>query len=80
MKLNLLKCAFGVELGKFLGFMVSEYRIESNLEKVEVIEGMPSPHILHEVQRLAGQEGTLNRFIAQSTDRCLPFFKILRKA
>ncbi|KAF5458847.1 hypothetical protein F2P56_022847, partial [Juglans regia] len=35
MKLNLVKYAFGVESGKFLGFMVSERGIEVNPEKVE---------------------------------------------
>ena len=34
MKLNPSKCAFGVALGKFLGFMVSQKGIEANLEKV----------------------------------------------
>lgn len=41
MKLNLLKCTFGVELGKFLGFMISERGIEANPEKVKAIVGMP---------------------------------------
>ena len=30
MKLNPLKCAFGVSSGKFLGFMVTERGIEAN--------------------------------------------------
>lgn len=33
-KLNLLKCAFGVGSGKFLGFMVSNRGIDANLEKI----------------------------------------------
>ena len=37
MKLNLVKCLFGVSLGKFLGFMVSQREIEANTEKVKVI-------------------------------------------
>ena len=37
MKLNLVKCLFGVSLGKFLGFMVSQQEIEANTEKVKVI-------------------------------------------
>jgi len=32
MKLNPSKCAFGVASGKFLGFMVSQRRIEENLK------------------------------------------------
>ena len=34
MKLNLEKCVFGVQGGKFLGFMVSQRGIEANLEKI----------------------------------------------
>ncbi|XP_052292054.1 uncharacterized protein LOC127900839 [Citrus sinensis] len=37
MKLNPEKCAFGVESGKFLGFMVSHRGIETNLEKIQAI-------------------------------------------
>ena len=34
MKLNLSKCAFGVMVGKFLGFMVSKRGIKVNLVKI----------------------------------------------
>ena len=37
MKLNLTKCVFGVSLGKFLGFMVSQRGIEANPDKVRAI-------------------------------------------
>ena len=42
MKLNLAKCAFGVSSGKFLGFMVSQRRIEENPKKVKAILEMSS--------------------------------------
>ncbi|RDX87253.1 hypothetical protein CR513_31314, partial [Mucuna pruriens] len=32
LKLNLEKCSFGVQAGKFLGFMLREREIEANLE------------------------------------------------
>lgn len=35
MKLNLLKCSFGVALEKFLGFIVNSHGSEANLEKIE---------------------------------------------
>ena len=35
MKLNLLKCAFGVASGKFLGFMVNHRGFEVNPEKIQ---------------------------------------------
>ena len=43
MKLNLAKCAFGVSSGKFLGFMVSQRRIEENPKKVKAILEMSFP-------------------------------------
>jgi hypothetical protein len=42
MKLNPTKCAFGVSLRKFLGFLVSHRGIEANPEKVKaVLERQP---------------------------------------
>ena len=35
MKLNPSKCAFGVSLGKFLGFMVSQRSVEVNPNKMQ---------------------------------------------
>jgi hypothetical protein len=43
MKLNPQKCAFGVDSGKFLGFMVSQRGIEANPDKVRAILEMPPP-------------------------------------
>jgi hypothetical protein len=80
MKLNPMKCAFGVSSGKFLGFMVSQRGIEANPEKVKAILEMEAPRTTKQLQRLTGRIAALNRFISRSTDKCLPFFKILRKA
>ena len=49
MKLNPSKCAFGVASRKFLGFMVSQRRVEANLEKVQAILDMTSPKTVKEV-------------------------------
>lgn len=80
MKLNPAKCAFGVSSGKFLGFMVSQRGIEANPEKVRAILEMEAPRTTKQLQQLTGRIAALNRFISRSTDKCLPFFKILRKA
>ena len=40
MKLNLIKCAFGVSLGNFLGFMVLQRGIEANPDKIQAILNM----------------------------------------
>ena len=80
MKLNPSKCAFGVYSGKFLGFMVSQRGIEANLDKIKAILEMQPPKATKENQRLTGRIAALNRFISRSTDKCLSFFKTLKKA
>ena len=80
MKLNPSKCAFGVASGKFLGFMVLYRGIEANPEKIKAILDMKPPHNIKEVQSLTGRVAALNRFVSKATDKCLPFFRILKKA
>ena len=80
MKLNPNKCTFRVTVGKFLGFMVSQRGIEVNPEKVRVIMELEPPRTVKEVQSLNGKIATLNRFVSRATDRCLPFFRTLRKS
>ena len=80
MKLNPSKCAFGVSSGKFLGFMFSQRGNEANPNKIQAILDMEPPKNIKEVQSLTGRVAALNRFVSKATDKCLPFFKILRKA
>ena len=80
MKLNPSKCTFGVLSGKFLGFMVSHRGIKVNPNKIHAILNMEPPRNIKEVQYLIERVTTLNRFISKATDKCLPFFKVLRKA
>ena len=80
MKLNPSKCAFGVLSGKFLRFMVSYRGIEVNPNKIHAILNMKPPRNIKEVQSLTGRVATLNRFVSKATNKCLPFFKILKKA
>ena len=80
MKLNPSKCVFGVASGKFLGFMVSQRGIEANPEKVQATINMVSPRTVKEVQKLIGRIAALNRFVSRATNKCLPFFKTLKRA
>ena len=80
MKLNPTKCAFGVSAGKFLGFKVNSRGIEANLEKIKAVLDMQMPSNTKEVQRLTGRIATLSRFISRASDKCQPFFQILKKA
>ena len=80
MKLNPSKCVFGVTAGKFLGFMVSQRGIEANPEKVRAIMELEPPKTVKAVQSLNGKVAALNRFVSKATDKCLPFFRVLKKS
>ena len=80
MKLNPAKCAFGVSAGKFLGFIVNNRGIEANPDKIKVVLDMPSPSSIKEVQRLRGRIVALSRFVSRASDKCQPFFQVLKKA
>ena len=41
---------------------------------------MEPPKNIKEVQSLTRRVAALNRFVSKATDKCLPFFKVLRKA
>ncbi|XP_042460623.1 uncharacterized protein LOC122044154 [Zingiber officinale] len=79
-KLNPPECLFGAKGERFLGYIVTEREIEANPGKVKALQDMPPPRNLKEVQRLTGRITALSRFISKSSDRSLPFFKILRQA
>ena len=78
MKLNLAKCVFTVASRKFLGFMVSQWGIEANPDKVKAIIEVNSPKTV--MQSLIGKVALLNRFVFKATDKCVPFFKVLKKS
>ena len=80
MKLNPSKCVFGVTAGKFLGFMVSQRGIEVNPKKVLAILKIEPPRTVKAVQSLNGKVATLNRFVSKAMDKCLPFFRVLKKS
>ena len=80
MKLNPNKCTFKVTAGKFLGFMVSQKGIEVNPDKVRAIMEITPPINIKEVQSLNSKVVALNRFVLRVTDKCLPFFRTLKKS
>ena len=80
MKLNPSKCVFRVTTRKFLGFMVSQRGIEVNPEKVWAIMDLGPPRTMKKVQSLNGKIAALNRFVSKAMDKCLPFFRTLRKS
>ena len=66
--------------GKFLGFMVSQRWIEANPDKIKAIIEMDPPKNVKEVQSLNDKVATLNRFVSRAIDKCLPFFRMLKKS
>lgn len=79
MMLNPTKCAFRVGFGKFLGLIISERETKANIDKIQAILDMEPPRSMKDVQKLTGRVATLGRLISESSDKCLCFFKILKK-
>ena len=65
MKLNPKKCSFGVEEGKFLGYIVTSEGIRANPKKTTAIAEMKSPSTLKDMQSLSGKLAALNRFFGK---------------
>lgn len=78
MKFNPTKCAFGVESGKFLGFMVNHRGIEVNPTKAQAIVDLQPLRTIKEVQRLTIMVAALSRFVSRSINKWLPFFQALK--
>ena len=60
--------------------MVLHRGIEENPNKIQAILDMKPPQNVKEVQSLTGRVAALNRFVSKATDKCLPFFRVLKKA
>ena len=50
-----------------------------NLDKIQAILNVEPPRNVKELQSLTRQVIALNRFVSKVTDKCLPFFKVLKK-
>jgi len=79
MKLNPEKYTFGVEGGKFLGFMLTHRGIGANPDKCQVILNMRSRNSMKEVQQLLRRLTALSRFVPCLAERTRPMVQLLRK-
>ncbi|GJU98194.1 reverse transcriptase domain-containing protein [Tanacetum coccineum] len=79
MKDETKKCTFGVEEGMFLGYQVNTEGIKICPDKVDAVLSLQSPKCLKDVQKLNGKLASLNRFLAKSAEKSLPFSKTLKK-
>nr|GEU42541.1 reverse transcriptase domain-containing protein [Tanacetum cinerariifolium] len=78
MKLNLKNCSFGVDEGKFMGYMLTSKGIRANPKKTKAISNMQSPRTIKVMQSLSGKLSTLKRFLSRSAEKLLPFFETLK--
>lgn len=63
-KLNPIKCTFGVTSGYFLGYLVTQRGIEANLDQIRVIQEMTIPTSQKEVQELIRRIVASSRFLS----------------
>uniref|UniRef100_A0A2N9G206 Integrase catalytic domain-containing protein n=1 Tax=Fagus sylvatica TaxID=28930 RepID=A0A2N9G206_FAGSY len=78
LRMNPLKCAFGVAVGKFLGFLVHQQGIDVDLLKAKVIATMKPPMTVKEFKSFLGKLSYIRRFIlglAAVTTAFTPLFK-----
>jgi hypothetical protein len=55
LKMNPLKCAFGVSAGKFLGFIIHDKGIEIDPKRIEKIKGVQAPKCKNDLQNFLGK-------------------------
>ena len=80
MKLNPLKCTFGISAGKFLDFLVTQRGIEVNPNQVKVVLEMLIPSTKKEMQWLTGRLAALGQFTTHFTNKLRHLFTTLHGA
>ena len=78
LKLNPLKCAFGVEAGNFLGFLVHQKGVEVDQNKAKAIISAKALHNKKELQKFLGQVNYLRRFISNMVRKTKVFFDLIK--
>jgi hypothetical protein len=78
LKMNPLKCAFDVSVGKFLGFIIHEHGIEIDPKKIESINKVQLPQSKNDMQKFIGKLNYLRQFIFNLSGKISAFAPILR--
>jgi hypothetical protein len=78
LKMNPLKCVFGVSAGKFLGFIIHEYDIEIDPTKIESINKVKPPQSKNDMQKFLGKLNDLRQFIFNLSWKISAFAPILQ--
>ena len=78
LKLNPLKCAFGVQAGNFLGFLVHQRGVKVDQNKAKAIISTKAPQNKKELQKFLGQVNYLTRFISNLVRKTKVFFDLIK--
>ena len=78
LKMNPLKCVFGVSGGKFLGFIIYEKGIEIDKKRIEAMKKVEAPACKKDLQKFLGKVNFLRRFISNLSGKIDVFTPILR--
>ena len=79
LRMNPLKCAFGVMSGKFLGFVVHRKGIDVDPAKVKAIREMAPPANQKQLKSLLGKVSYIRRFIPALGEITAQFQVLLKK-
>jgi hypothetical protein len=77
-KMNPLKCAFDVSVGKFLSFIIHEHGIQIDPKWIESMKKVKAPTYKTELQSFLRKENYLRRFISNLSRRVKAFTPILQ--
>jgi hypothetical protein len=77
LKMNPLKCVFGVSTGKFLRFIIHEHGIEIDPIKIESINKLQPPQCKNNMQKFLEKVNYLRRFISNLSGKISAFAPIL---
>jgi hypothetical protein len=78
LRMNPLKCAFGVTSKRFLGFIVHERGIQIDQKKIESIGKIGEPVCKKDVQKLLGNINYLRHFISNHAGRVEPLWPLVQ--
>jgi hypothetical protein len=78
LKINPLKCVFGLSADKFLGFIIHEHGIEIDLTKIESINKVKPPQCKNDIQKFIGKLNYLRQFISNLSEKISTFAPILQ--
>ena len=66
-------------VGKFLRYLITNCGIKVNPDQIKAIKCLKPPSNLKEVQVLIGMLAAFNWLVSKFTDRCRPFYQLLKK-